>query len=255
MLRRILGALAALVLLVSSAAFAVPAPAQALSGICDAGGGVVNHIFVKKTIGDPLLVGSYFDYVSGEISLRDLDICTKLLTNPYGGSWIMAANVESFAGEIYQMGYGQNAGASEESIWIEQGPQFYSIGRPIGMSYGDTLKFEIWRASSITVGYRVTNKTTGQVYTTTKSGSWASDMDRAWWGAETHDNSSAMGSCATCARTALRFMGYSTDANGSIIYRSDMTSADVIRNDSNSNHHGHIIDWSYGGDGLEIESH
>ncbi len=253
--------IAALALLVSALAFASPQPASAVQGLCDAGGNVTNIIYVKKEIGAPGLSGTAFDYVSGQVTLRDLDICTKIATNLYGGSWILGANVESNSGDIYQIGYGQNAGDSTETIWLQVGGGTapFSVGRPFTMNYGDTLKFEVWKAndSGSTVGFRATDTTNGQSYTTFKNTgvSWDLDSDRAWWGAETHDNSTTMGTCSTCARVALRFLGYSTNANGTIYYRSGMTSGDVYKIDPNSNHHGHIVDWTYGADALEVESH
>ncbi len=213
--------------------------------------------------------GSYFDLVRGDLTIRNLDICVGGSAGN-GGSFVLAANIESSAGFATQLGYGQEAGSG--SLFF-----FYARGNPPdeikwSTTYlpvvGDRYRFSITRVSGDgglpdTV-FKIQNLDAGGSSSKVFSG-WPSGLNHAWWGAETHDSFSAHGVPAGQANQNVAYMGYSPNNSSTISYRSGLTCSDVFKNfvwDGSSDHtgcngfrHGHVGNWVYGGDKLAVESH
>jgi hypothetical protein len=252
-----------LVIALFAAAIGLPtataSPVQA-AGLCGEPKQDAYLILVARSADDPGIPGTYMDLVRGEVTVRDLDVCT-LPTE--GGTFVLPANVENtVTGSIFQLGYGQVAGEATEKFVFAAGsaqmqpwpdPDFVPIR-------GDRYRFSIWKTTlpngNSVPQFGIRNlRTNAASFQLIGSVNWTTNYKLAWWGAETWDTASNHGSEAGTAPTTLSYMGYSPNTEGTIYYRSGMTSSDVHYVGPIPYHHGHIVNWVYGGDGLDIHTH
>jgi len=117
--------------------------------------------------------------------------------------------------------------------------------------------------------FTVVDVTTG-VTQTASVGTWAGGYVKAWWGAEALDFNSDVGVEDSGPDDNFAYMGYSTYASTSILYRSGMvfnvcyceneppgSGPSDIEKEGNrdSREHGHLGTWIYGNDMVNFESH
>lgn len=183
---------------------------------------------------------------------------------------MLPANVENtVTNRVFQLGYGQYAGESNE-VFV------YASGSSNALKWPDTnyplvrgqrYRFSIW--ATTLPGQNGPRAQFGLRNLTTNEGSFFIDVNEAWtinyklgwWGAETWETASDHGSHFGSPTTILSYMGYSPNTEGTIYYRTGLVNGyvpngDIFRGSGiPSNHHGHITTWTYTNDALQVETH
>jgi hypothetical protein len=230
------------------------------AGFCSLAQHGYSHIVANKFATD--LGASYFDVVRGDAYVRELEVCIGTSAGQ-GGTWVLPANVESTTGEIYQLGFGRGAGRLGNTFVYALGSPSAIEIRDVSPVDGHRYRFEIFRhAPGNTVSYRITDlSASATVWSFDSSHAWSTAADHAWWGFETWDSASHHGVSAGKPGINMSFLGYSTNTENLIRYRSGMTCADIWKNftwDGSSEHNGcsgkrrgPVGTWTYGGDMLD----
>lgn len=261
-MRRLLSVLLGLALLVPVS----PAPVATAAGLCATRDETNEHIWVEKLdeeFGNPATVD--FDAARGDATVANLDPCVG--GGSGGGTYILLANLQdddSSVRLIAQVAYGQECGTCDVRFYYTPNADGVAAVWPgsltpiKGRRYTGIVSYyrnHLWQEFT---KYMVIDKTTGATDTVYRSG-WCDCYDRAWWGAEVADTMAELGAIAGSSYpdVNMSYMGYSLVGDGTWIYRSGLTSADVKKSASGigSNEHGHIGNWVYGGDMLELENH
>lgn len=240
--------------------FSVGADKVAAAGSCTLATHTYTHIYVEKYASAIPDASVYFDMVRGDATVRDLDICVGS-TAGQGGSFVLPANIQDDTnGPIIQLGYGKWAGRSDlffvYQLKGQEAKEWYP-GHNFKPIVGDRIRFTITKgylSGNVVTTYIINNLTRGTNDSMTVAG-WLVSPQHAWWGYETWDSYSRHGHVAGQPAINAAYLGYSGDANTTIYYRSGMTSSDVKNTSGQSNHHGHLINWVYGSDGLDAETH
>lgn len=231
--------------------FAVlPASVSASPGSCALADNGNYKIWVGKGIADVVPAASYFDYVGGEVTVRDLNSCGSTAKFTSMGSFVMAANLQTSSGGIIQMGYGKFGGAATlQFFWVNG-----NNGAPIVLTgfeapqLNHVYRMTMSRASNGDKVYSIQDLTDGQAaYTWTRPG-WLSGFTTAWWACETLDNFSEHGVTAGESPFYLNQMSYSGNTSSTVYYRSGLTNANVAYDFVTSTHHGYISGTVVGGD-------
>lgn len=211
---------------------------------------------------------THFNMIRGDAYVRVLDVCIGISAGQ-GGSWVLPANVESDTGDIYQLGYGRAAGRGSNYF-------VYALGSPTAIEIKDVApisghryRFEIVkRALYNTVSFKITDLSTSPasvVWSSHSSRPWSGAMNHAWWGYETWDSFSTHGVPAGKSGVAMAYMGYRSNVDERIHYRSSMSCSDIWKNftwDGSAGNNGCtgnrravLGSWAYTGDEFDALSY
>jgi len=234
--------------------------AAPVAAVC--GTSLNQHIIVARSADDSGIAGTYLKEVTGQAYARTLDPVGCLT---YGGTVVLPANIENtVSGSIWQLGYGTLANGPLRFV--------YAMDTTYGRIWpsttylpivGHNYKFDIrtgtlegFNANQVVMRITDTTAGTSSGYAFLSSYNWSSNNKLAWWGGERLSSLDDIGVDYGETSLILHHMGYRTDGMSVISYRSGMTSSDVKRVGSPpSNMHGHIVTWTYGADGLQLETH
>ncbi len=240
-----------------------PAPALAAVGFCSLASHDFYQVFVHKDIND--VSGNYFDVVRGDVYARDLDVCIGVSPGQ-GGTFVLPANVQQKAGVgpgIFQAGYGKRAtDGAVRFVYANATSTIIVLSAPSPV-IAHRYRFQINRDSAGHPDFILNDLTNGSLIwsNTTTGTSWTGTYDLNWYGFETWDSFSHHGPNLPNPGVNMAYMGYSTDLNTTITYRSGMTvSGDVCKcgghwADVDNNHQTVLTmgTWFYGGDKFDSE--
>lgn len=236
--------------------------ADAAVGFCSLASHDYYIVYVQKDINN--VVGNFFDDVRGDAYARDLDVCIGGSPGN-GGTFVLPANVQQKANvgpSIFQGGFGKRAtDTSIKFYYANQQPDSIVI-TSVAPIVGHRYRFDISRDSSGHPDFHFTDVSTATLIwsNTSTTTSWVSTFDLTWYGYETWDSFSHHGPNLPGAGTNMAYMGYSTDFNTAISYRTGMTvGGDVLKQghwaDVDNNHTTVLTigTWVYGGDQFDSE--
>lgn len=254
MFRRLAAAALSVAFLFAAAASAFAPATFALD--CDAPN---QHVYVQRHADEPGIAGTYMQRVSSQLTIRSLE------NDPCGGfNAILAANIQGNTSSIYQIGYWNdgnglkfvyaynNGGAAIvwPGGWVPTVGRTYKFTIARGLFYGTQYGYN-------DVVFTIRDMSNGNETVVVKAqSSWdTSGLEKAWWGGEHNRRAGEIGPDAGETPLILRYMAYETESIPTT-YRSGMSSGEVVNTtDSQYQIHGHITDWVYGGDGLQLETH
>jgi hypothetical protein len=249
-------------LVTATALLSIPATASAAVGLCGLASHDYYEVFVHKQINE--VSGNWFDEVRGDAYARDLDVCIGG-TGGNGGTFVDVANVQeqSSGPHIFQVGYGKMATDSAiKFIYANSSSTLIQLSSP-SPSIAHRYRFDIKRDTSGHPDFLLTDLTVGTLIwsNTTTGTSWGGGFDLDWWGFETWDSFSHHGPNLPGSGVNMAYLGYSTDLNTVITYRSGMTvGGDVCKCSGNwaqvdGNHQTVLTigNWVYGGDKFDSE--
>lgn len=240
-----------------------PTPTLAAVGLCSLASHDFYQVFVHKDINE--VSGNWFDDVRGDVYARNLDVCIGG-TAGQGGTFVLPANVQQKAGVgsgIFQAGFGKRATDGSIKFVYANGTATAIVLSAPTPTIAHRYRFEIKSDSAGHPDFLLTDLTNGLLIwsNTTTGTSWTGSFDLNWWGFETWDSFSHHGPNLPGSGVNMAYMGYSTDLNTVITYRSGMTvGGDVCKCGGNwaqvdGNHQTvlSIGNWVYGGDKFDSE--
>ncbi len=251
----------ALIALVSASFLVGPMAGPVAAAAC--GIPASEHLYIQKHADNADVPGTYMEYVSGQVTVRDLDASC----NAVGLNAILPANLQrgvadgTLGGNIWQLGYAQLSGDSGmRFVYAYQNNKalYFNSWVP---QIGTTYQFEIGRGDRFGQGssdivYRLTNKSSGAVYMKVLDQNWYGTMDLVWWGGERGASGDEIGPDVGEGVLIMRYMAFMTEVHTQSVIRTEFGSpSEVIDTVTDPNQHAHVVDWAYNEDGIQFESH
>ena len=216
-------------------------------------------VLVARSADDLNVPGTYFTKSQSTWTVRTLDetVCGNM-----GFTAVLGVNLES-GGNAYQLGQIRDNGPDRftYAYFSTTALNWPGSWSPIS---GHTYRFEIAKGIHFGTAYNA-NAVVYTIYDQTNSPTiWQrvvepaidwTEVDLAWWGGEIGTTDDEIGVDFGETPLILHHMSYQTDAQSQVVFRSGMTTVADVHSTAFPWNHGHITNWVYGGDGLQLEHH